>query len=161
MKWPKLVRNAKTPVRVVLENVDTNSFGEKDAILDENFKCNYQESSSPKYTSEKREVIISGTVLIDGDILASLGNGQCAFSVDENGILDLSSAEIDENGVLHLPSAKIDKNGIMSYFAETESCTDVIESGYIVVFGQKHSIVKGTKARNPDGTVNFTRLDVS
>lgn len=35
-----------------------------------------------------------------------------------------------------------------------------IQSGYVEVFGEKRSIYKGSKARNPDGTVNFTRLEL-
>lgn len=35
-----------------------------------------------------------------------------------------------------------------------------ITGGTITVFGQKRTIYEGTKARNPDGTVNFVRLDV-
>ena len=36
----------------------------------------------------------------------------------------------------------------------------VITEGDITVFGVTRHIYKGTKARNPDGTVNYTRLDV-
>lgn len=36
----------------------------------------------------------------------------------------------------------------------------VISGGTLVVFGKKRRIYEGTKERNPDGTVNFTRLDV-
>lgn len=36
----------------------------------------------------------------------------------------------------------------------------VITSGTIEVFGEKRKIYQGTKARNPDSTVNYTRLDV-
>lgn len=36
----------------------------------------------------------------------------------------------------------------------------VISAGTINVNGEKRSIYQGTKARNPDGTVNYTRLDV-
>lgn len=36
----------------------------------------------------------------------------------------------------------------------------VISSGCITVFGIKRKIYEGTKARNPDGSVNYTRLDV-
>lgn len=36
----------------------------------------------------------------------------------------------------------------------------VISSGYVEVFEEKRNIYKGTKARNPDGTVNYTRLDL-
>lgn len=35
-----------------------------------------------------------------------------------------------------------------------------ISSGEVVVFGVKRRIVFGTKARNLDGTVNYTRLDL-
>ena len=41
-------------------------------------------------------------------------------------------------------------------------CPDlpVISGGFVTVFGEKRVIAKGTKARNPDGTVNYTELDV-
>lgn len=35
-----------------------------------------------------------------------------------------------------------------------------ISDGEVVIFGEKKRIFKGTKARNPDGTVNYTRLDL-
>lgn len=39
-------------------------------------------------------------------------------------------------------------------------CPDlpVISSGNAEIFGEKRRVVKGTKARNPDGTVNFTEV---
>lgn len=39
-------------------------------------------------------------------------------------------------------------------------CPDlpVITSGTAVIFGVKRRVVKGTKARNPDETVNFTEV---
>lgn len=36
----------------------------------------------------------------------------------------------------------------------------VISSGYVVIFGEKREIKKGSKARNLNGSVNYTRLDV-
>ena len=36
----------------------------------------------------------------------------------------------------------------------------LITQGDIIVSGEKRHIYKGTKCRNPDGTVNYTRLDV-
>lgn len=36
----------------------------------------------------------------------------------------------------------------------------VISSGEFTVFGVKRQIQQGTKARNPDGTVNYTLLEV-
>ena len=36
----------------------------------------------------------------------------------------------------------------------------VISGGEFTVFGVKREILQGTKARNPDGTVNYTLLEV-
>jgi len=35
-----------------------------------------------------------------------------------------------------------------------------ISAGYVTVFGRTRNIVRGTKARNPDGTVNYTCIEV-
>lgn len=35
-----------------------------------------------------------------------------------------------------------------------------ISGGSVMVYGIERRIYEGTKARNPDGTVNYTRLDV-
>lgn len=37
---------------------------------------------------------------------------------------------------------------------------DVISGGTVEVFGVKRQIYQGTKARNPDGTVNYTLLEL-
>lgn len=39
-------------------------------------------------------------------------------------------------------------------------CPEVAEivSGYAEVFGERRQIVRGIKARNPDGTVNYTEV---
>lgn len=45
-------------------------------------------------------------------------------------------------------------------------CGDIVPSlatisgGVVTVFGVKRRIAKGVKARNPDGTVNYVRLDL-
>lgn len=36
----------------------------------------------------------------------------------------------------------------------------VISGGTVIVFGVERRIASGTKARNPDGTVNYTRLEL-
>lgn len=36
----------------------------------------------------------------------------------------------------------------------------VISDGVVTVFGVERKIAKGIKARNPDGTVNYTRLEL-
>lgn len=36
----------------------------------------------------------------------------------------------------------------------------VIPSGIVTIFGVEHELLQGIKARNPDGTVNYTQLDI-
>lgn len=109
MAFPKLVRNPKTSVQVVITAEEPNEFGEKEVLLNKSFLCNYQDSATAKHTADKRATEIAGTIYIDGDIL---------------------------------PTAS------------------VIASGTVVIFGEQRQIAKGTKARNLDGSVNYTRLDV-
>ena len=109
MKYPKLVRMAKTPVHVVIEAEHTNEFGERETLLDADFNCNYQDSAKIKITQQKQSSQVTGAIYIDGDI-----------------------------------------------------CPDVavISTGYVKIFGERREIATGCKARNLDGTVNYTRLDV-
>lgn len=109
MKYPKLVRNAKTPCRIKVESEEMGSFGERETLIDADFNCNYQSSAFTKITAEKQLVSLSGKVLIDGDI---------APNVPE------------------------------------------ISGGECTVAGVTRKIYRGTKSRNPDGTVNFTMLEL-
>lgn len=110
MRFPKLIRNAKTAVHVVIEAEDPNEYGERETLLDAELLCNYQDASSVRHTSEKQTPSVTGTLYIDGDILPGVA---------------------------------------------------VISCGRVEIFGEIRKIVKGCKARNLDGSVNFTRLDVS
>ena len=109
MKYPKLVRMAKTPVHVVIEAEHTNEFGERNTLLNADFKCNYQDIAKIKFEQQKQSSQVTGAIYIDGDI-----------------------------------------------------CPDVavISTGYVNIFGERRQIVSGRKARNLDGSVNYTRLDV-
>lgn len=109
MKYPKLVRGAKTPVHVVIESEHTNEFGEREILLDDDFKCNYQDTAKINFTSQKQSSQVTGTIYIDGDILPGVA---------------------------------------------------VISAGFVKIFGEKREIKTGCKARNLDGSVNYTRLDV-
>lgn len=107
--WPKLIMCARTPVRVVIESAEPNSYGERTALLDAEFRCNYQDSSGAKITAKKQEIPASACILISGDIAPGIERIGC---------------------------------------------------GYVVIHGIKRDIVAGAKWRNPDGTVNYCRLDV-
>nr|DAO66825.1 MAG TPA: hypothetical protein [Caudoviricetes sp.] len=109
MMFPRLIRNAKTPVRVIITSEDINEYGERETLLDAHFCCNYQDFAATKYAKDKGAVEIAGAAYIDGDIL---------------------------------PDAA------------------VISSGFIEIFGVRRKIAGAQKARNLDGSVNYTRLDV-
>lgn len=109
MKYPKLVRMAKTPVHVVIEAEHPNEYGERETLLDDDFKCNYQDAAKIKFTPQKQSSQVTGAIYIDGDILPGVA---------------------------------------------------VIAAGYVKIFGERREIKSGCKARNFDGSVNYTRLDV-
>lgn len=107
--WPKLIMCARTPVRVVIESAEPNGYGERTVMLDEKFRCNFQDRSGIKIADKKQEVQTTSSILISGDIAPGI---------------------------------------------------DRIGFGYVVIHGIKRNIVSGAKWRNPDGTVNYCRLDV-
>jgi hypothetical protein len=145
MKYPKLVRNATTPVRVVIFSEESDEFGERPVILNKEFYCNYQDSSSVKHTAEKQHPEATGRLFFDGDILAHLIVAPPDFSISEEGILSFTGSVLN-NGVLD--------------FEDGKAGSDDIISGYVVLFGRQRKITNAFKARNFDGTVNYTRLDV-
>lgn len=56
---------------------------------------------------------------------------------------------------------KIVTLGAKAYFSG-DICSElaVISSGKVTVFGTERTIYQGTKARNPDSTVNYTLLEL-
>jgi hypothetical protein len=110
MAYPKLVRGAKTPVRVVITSESTNEYGEREVLLDSSLLCNYQDVGSVRHTADKQTPEVTGTIYIDGDILPGIA---------------------------------------------------VISCGYVIIFGERRDIKKGRKARNLDGSVNYTYIEVS
>ena len=109
MKYPKLVRNPRTEIRVVVTGSEPNEFNEFETLLDGTFLCNWQDSAIIRRTSEKSTPEIIGTAYIDGDILPDHPTINC---------------------------------------------------GIVIVFGETYKIKKGTKARNLDGSVNYTKIEV-
>lgn len=146
MKYPKLVRRANIPVRVVVQPEDINEYGEREIILDKTFRCNYQDVASVKHSSDKQYPEVSGTILIDGDILESLEIVTNDFGVNSKGTLVLVNRKVDENGVFS--------------YEEHEAPPDIPITGYVHIFGRRRKIKSASKARNFDGSVNYTRLDV-
>lgn len=51
-------------------------------------------------------------------------------------------------------------NGCALFPGDIAPELSVISAGTITVYGEVRKIAKGTKARNPDNTVNYTKLEV-
>lgn len=55
---------------------------------------------------------------------------------------------------------KIELSGIALFIGDLCPSVPVIASGTVTINGQEYSINKGTKNLNPDGTVNYTTLEL-
>ena len=47
------------------------------------------------------------------------------------------------------------------FYGDIAPDVPVISCGVATVFGVERTIISGEKARNPDGTVNYTRLELT
>ena len=54
----------------------------------------------------------------------------------------------------------VQANGVCLIPCDILPTSPTISGGYVEIFGVKREIAQGIKARNPDGTVNYTELDV-
>ena len=56
--------------------------------------------------------------------------------------------------------AETEVKGVLYMDGDPFSEMSIIAGGTVTVFGEQRDIVLGMKARNLDGTVNYTRLDI-
>lgn len=111
MVWPELVPKqlCTTDIHVTIESESIGEEGQPIVLLDDDFKCNYQDKAKRILTNEQKLVQITGSALFNGDIAPDI---------------------------------------------------PVISCGTVTIFGIQRTIVQGEKARNPDGTVNYVRLEL-
>lgn len=62
--------------------------------------------------------------------------------------------------VLTKEKKKVEVSGVILIPGDICPHAAAISGGFAEIFGERREIVRGIKARNPDGTVNFTELDV-
>ena len=62
--------------------------------------------------------------------------------------------------VLTKEQKKVRLSGVALIDGDIFPQLEVISGGYVRIFGQRRELHRGIKARNPDGTVNYTRLEV-
>lgn len=55
---------------------------------------------------------------------------------------------------------KVEVGGVILIPGDIDPDHPTISGGFVEILGARREIAKGIKARNPDGTVNFTELDV-
>lgn len=62
--------------------------------------------------------------------------------------------------VLSSEQAVIQINGVALFCEDIAPDLPVISGGKVTIFGETRQIYQGTKARNPDGTVNYVQLEL-
>ena len=62
--------------------------------------------------------------------------------------------------VLTAQQKKVEVSGVILIPGDIVPDSPTISGGFAEINGVRREIVRGVKARNPDGTVNFTELDV-
>lgn len=136
MRYPKLVppKLCTTSVHIVFFG-GLNMEGVEKRIGEFNGRCNLSLKTRHTVTEDKRIITVEAVALFDGDIIPYLSNPTGEMSITEVFPLEC------EDGV-HLET----ENGqVLSVCAQ----------------GKPYRIFRITKERNPDGTVNFTKVEVT
>lgn len=143
MRYPPLVppRLCHTRVRVTLTGGLTMSGG-IETLCTVFTKCNLTFATKQRFTAEKRIVTITGTALFSGDPFDGVENPTGELVTVKNACLETEACvplttEIGE-----------------TLTAETGDTADE------ALFGKVYRIFRAIKERNPDGTVNYTRLEL-
>lgn len=95
------------------------------------------------------------TVSIETEGITEDGAPEEAFTAELNCNYQDSSKK-----VITSDKTEVQLTGSALFDGDIAPSLAVISKGTLTIFGEERMIVQGTKARNPDGTVNYTRLDV-
>lgn len=78
-----------------------------------------------------------------------------------NGSIDTTcNYQNSSKRVLTNDDHQIEISGVALFSDDIFPETENISSGEVIIFGSTRQIAKGTKARNPDGSVNYIRLEL-
>lgn len=136
MKFPKLVppRLCNTKVQVVfLGGLDIE--GDEEILNTFNGKCNLQRKTKQRLTADKRFVTINAIALFDGDIAPGIPEPKGTVQINE-----LFAIE-DENG----ESIETEKGEALEHYE----------------LGKEYRIYSISRECNPDGSVNYTRVELT
>jgi hypothetical protein len=101
----------------------------------------------PKFCKTPVYITLYGEGLNEDGAPEIIGAVMCNYQDSSKTVLTDQQKRVEVSGVILIPY-------------DLYPNTPTISGGYVEVNGVKREIAKGTKARNPDGTVNYTRLDL-
>lgn len=161
MRYPPLVppRLCHTRVRVTLTGGLTMSGG-IETLCVVFAKCNLTFATKQRFTAEKRIVTVAGTALFSGDPFDGVENPTGELVTVKNACLETERGELleTENGNLFSVETEacmpLEAENVETLTAETGDTADE------PLFGKPYRIFRAVKERNPDGTVNYTRLEL-
>ena len=104
---------------------------------------------------EKRFCKTPVKVVIESDEMNEDGELAEAFTVETTCNLQMG-ARVS----MTKDKEKIELSGVALFIGDLCPSLPVIASGSVTINGKEYSINKGTKNLNPDGTVNFTTLEL-
>lgn len=105
-------------------------------------------------------------------VLKSACKIACTVTIYTEGITEDGEPEIAIQGefkcnyqdgaktILTKEQKKVEITGTALFCGDIAPNLPVISDGEVTIFGVTRKIARGTKVRNPDGTVNYTRLEL-
>lgn len=94
-------------------------------------------------------------VKLYGEGLSELGEPQVVFTADL-----MCNLQDGAKTVMTDQKKLVEISGKALFNGDIAPGVSVISGGEVTVFGMKRHILRGLKARNPDGTVNYTCLEL-
>lgn len=94
-------------------------------------------------------------VVIESDELSEDGELADAFTVETKCNLQMGA-----RASFTKDKEKIELSGVALFIGDLCPAIPAIASGSVVIYGNTYGINKGTKNLNPDGTVNYTTLEL-
>lgn len=144
MRFPFPKWLPKIPVKVVFEGTDAD--GEYITVPLYEGLAFYDEKTRQIMDAERRLVLLSGLVIIEGDIQS----GSESWSGDKTAANDPVDGDISFQGID--PAVRYWELFYGKPFGTGEM------KGYVEINGMKKAIFRTLKPRNPDGTVYSTEL---
>lgn len=95
------------------------------------------------------------TVILESDELTNMGEPKWSVTLDL-----LCNWQDGSHKILTTEQQIIEASGTALFDGDIAPDVPVLGTGYVIIDGEKRRIVRGSKNRNPDGTVNYSRLDV-